>query len=687
MENFFADTQNNEHTMILKCFLIVISLTLAVSCSTSQYYSTKNKKAIKLFEQGKVAPAQSIDQQTRTPNYKEGIRLMERAIKKAPNFWEAHMFAGEMSELIHDYPAAIYHFKKALSLNPKPSSTGSTYFYLANLQLAVGDYDAAINNIDLFQTFRNANPKLLKNAQQIRANCVFAKHAMENPSSFNPINIGPGINTKDPEYFPTITVDGKTILFTRQITDSRVNTPSKTQEDFFISHLTSDTIWQTAIAMPSNVNTVNNEGAPSISADGRSLVFVACPDITGGNYGTDRNGQGSCDLFYSKKLGNTWTNPINLPGKVNTPAWESQPSLSADGKTMYFIRRVSRRGEPRNSDIFVTHLDHNGKWGVAKRLPSYINTPGLEESVLIHPDGKTLYFASRGHIGMGGLDLFLCRLNNDGTWSKPENLGYPINTKYDENSLMVSPNGEIAFFASDREGGFGNLDIYYFTMPESLRPTKTLYFEGLVYNINTRKPIPGKFELIDIATGELVIVSEADRLTGEFIVSLPTNREYALNVSYPGYTFFSKNVNMKSPENLDAIHMDMPMIPIEKSNSEPIILANIFFDLAQSTLREESYVELTKLLEFLKENASIKIEIGGHTDSRGDGTKNKILSENRAKSVEEYLISKGIDRNRLTSKGYASTKPIYTDAQIKAMSSGQEKAHQSNRRTEYKIIK
>ena len=675
--------------MIMKYFLIAFSLMFFASCSTAQHYSTKSKKAIKLFEQGKAAPSQSIDQRTHTPNYKEGIRLMEQALEKDPNFWEAHMFAGEMCELIRDYPNAIDHYNKALAINPQPSSTGSTYFYLANLQQAVGDYDSAIKNIDLFQTFRNANPDLVQNSHEIRANCVFAKESMENPLNFNPINIGPGINTADPEYFPTITVDGKTILFTRRIADGRVETPIKEQEDFYVSQLSEGNIWQTAIAMPSNVNTVNNEGAPTIAADGRSLVFVACPDVTGTNYGDNRDGRGSCDLFYTKKLGNRWTNPVNLPGAVNTFAWESQPSLSADGKTMYFVRRVSRRGEQKNSDIFVTRLDKNGNWGTAERLPDYINTPGLEESVLIHPDGKTLYFASRGHIGMGGLDLFMCRLDNNGNWSKPENLGYPINTKYDENSLMVSPDGEIAFFASDREGGYGDLDIYYFAMPKELRPTKTLYFEGLVFDINTRKPIPGKFQLVDIKTGEEVIISEADNLTGEFMVTLPTNREYALNVTFPGYAFFSQNFDMKNPENLEAIHMDVPMVPIGGDNSQPIVLANVFFDLAKSTLRQESYLELNKLVEFLKENESVKIEIGGHTDSRGDNSKNIELSKNRAKSVQDYLVSKGIESARLTSKGYASTKPVFTDAAIEAMNTDaqKEKGHQSNRRTEYKIVK
>ncbi len=671
----------------MKYLVFILSIVIFSSCSTAQHYSSKSKKAIKLFEQGKNTPSQTLDPVTHKPNFRQGLKYLNQAIEKDPSFWEAHMMAGEFAEMLGDYEQAIDHFKKALAINPQRQSTGSTYFFLANLQQAVGDYDDAIRNIDLFQQFKNANDELIRKSYTIRESCVFAKAAIGNPIDFNPINIGPGINTAQPEYFPTITVDGKTILFTRRIKDGRVRGPIAEQEDFFVSQLSNKNIWQTAVEMPPNVNTINNEGAPTIAPDGRSLVFVACPDATGTDYGVNRNGRGSCDLFYTKKLGSRWTNPVNLPGKVNSYHWETQPSLSSDGKTMYFIRGIRGRNQTQNSDIYVTKLQADGTWGTAVRLPDHINTPDQEESVLIHPDGKTLYFASRGHVGMGGSDLFVSRMDKDGNWSKPENLGYPINTKYDENSLMVSPDGEIAFFASDREGGFGGLDIYYFQMPEHLRPTKTLYFEGLVYDIKTRQPVAGKFQLIDLATGKEVIYSEADKLTGEFMVSLPVNKEYALNVSYPGYAFFSQNFNMTNPEGLEAIHMDVPMVPL-KDGGQSIILANVFFDLNKSTLRKTSFIELDKLVSFLNENKEVKIEIGGHTDSRGDAQKNITLSNNRAKSVYEYAVSKGIDKTRLSFKGYGSTQPVHSDEEIAKMTTKKEKeaAHQANRRTEYKVV-
>jgi outer membrane protein OmpA-like peptidoglycan-associated protein len=252
---------------------------------------------------------------------------------------------------------------------------------------------------------------------------------------------------------------------------------------------------------------------------------------------------------------------------------------------------------------------------------------------------------------------------------------------------MVSPDGDIAFFASDREGGFGDLDIYYFEMPEEMKPVKTLYFEGLVFDAITKKPVPGKFQLIDVKTGQEVIRSEADQISGEFLVSLPVNQEYALSVSYPGYSFYSKNFNLTIAEDQEAMHLDIPMIPL--GSELPVLLANVFFDLNKTELRSESFSELNKLKDLLQKNTTLKIEIGGHTDTRGDAIENQKLSEGRANSVRNYLIQQGIVADRLVAKGFGESQPIVSDDEIAKLktSKEQEKAHQSNRRTEYKFLK
>ncbi|WP_343632579.1 OmpA family protein [Fluviicola sp.] len=670
----------------MKNGLLVLFLLAMASCSTAQMtYSTKNKKAIELYEQARNEPGKSVDPRTHGPNFAGAISLLDKALEKDPNFWEAHMVEAEMYEELNQPYKAIEHYRKAIAINPNPTSGGAVYFYLGTMEYSVGEYENAAKSLTEFTKAKGAHPENVARANQLINDCAFAIEAMKNPTQFKPVNLGPGVNTKDAEYFPTITVDGKTLLFTRRIEDKRVPVYGE-QEDFYVSNLSTFKTWETAIPMPKNINTVRNEGAPTISADGRNLIFVACDDESG-SYGEGRKGKGSCDLFYTKRLGNQWVDPVNLPGAINTGNWETQPSLSADGKTLYFVRRVMTKSGIPDSDIYTSTLKDDGTWNTPVRLPSTINTPYMEESVLIHPDGKTLYFSSQGHRGMGGLDIFVSRMNDKGEWGQAENLGYPINSSADENSLLVSADGEIAFFASDREGGFGKLDLYYFVLPEKFRPVKTLYFDGLVFDAVTKKPLPGKFSLVNIKTGVEVIKSEADQVNGTFTVSLPINEEYALSVSYPGYTFYSQNFNMTVADNQESFHMDVPMNPIVAG--PPTALRNVFFDLDKATLRPESYVELNKLRDFLKANPAIKIEIGGHTDTRGDEAANLKLSDARAKSVKDYLIQQGIEATRLSSKGYGETMPIFTDEAIAKMTkeSEKEKAHQENRRTEYKILK
>lgn len=669
-----------------KFLFLFFSFSLLLNgCATAQMgYGTKNKKAIKLFEEARQAPSQNYNIETGMPDYQAGIDLLIKALDKDNDFLEAHQLIGDFYRRIGQSKEAVYHFKRALEISPSANLNGLLYVDIGALQMRNKEYDDALKYFDMALNMndRAVSDQVKNMASQMKEDAVFAMEALKNPKNIEPINIGPGINTEHPEYFPTLTVDGQTMLFTRELPNND-NSP-RGQEDFFVSQLSEKNIWMKATPMPRNINTSNNEGAPTISADGRTLVFVACSDRTGVNYGSGREGKGSCDLFVTKRLGKRWVDPVNLPGKVNTYTWETQPSLSADGKTLYFIRRVGRTGSKR-SDIFKSTLQEDGTWGQAEPLPMNINTPNEETSVLIHPDGQTLYFSSNGHVGMGGIDIYMSRKDPLGNWGDPINLGYPINTENNENSLLVGPDGEVAFFASDRPGGYGDLDIYYFILPEEYRPIKTIHFEGIVYDATTNKPLKGKFELIDLSTGEQVVQSTSDPVTGEFMVALPTGREYALNVSYPGYSFFSKNFNMTA-EGDKAIRMDVPMIPL--TNDKPILLANVFFDLGKSTLRKESFVELNKLYDFLTENKEVKIEIGGHTDTRGDDQDNMELSQNRAKAVYDYLVNKGVDASRLSHKGYGETKPINTDEEIEKLASDSQKeaAHQENRRTEYKIL-
>ena len=526
-------------------------------------------------------------------------------------------------------------------------------------------------------------------------NSEFAIEAKKNPVPFEPVNVGTGVNTYDPEYFPTLTVDQKQLLFTRRVTSSS----GQWQEDFFISN-DQDGYWGPGDPMPGNINTSFNEGAPTFAPDGRTLIFVGCA-IDRVGYGGNRRGYGSCDLFITQKFGKEWSDPINLPGQVNTKNWESQPSLSSDGKTLYFIRGLIQGTggrNKRNGDIYVSTLQEDGSWGKPEKLPPNINTPYSESSCLIHPDGKTLYFASNGHLGMGGYDLYMTQKQPDGSWSDPVNLGYPINTHHDENSLLVFADGKLAIFASDRPGGIGSLDLYQFELPKHAQPTKTIYMTGTVFDVVTKKTLGAEFSLKDIETGEEVVRSFSDPTNGTFLVSLPINREYGLFVKKEGYHDYSINFNLEVPENTEEpYHQDVPMVPLTNTNEE-IPLANVFFDLDKATLRKESYLELNKFAQFLKDNPTMKIELQGHTDAQGDDDHNMDLSQRRAKAVYDYLVTQGVDPKQMTHKGYGETKPsrffqdgqqiVRTEDWIESLPTDKEKryAHQQNRRTVYIVL-
>lgn len=674
--------------------LLFILLLSFASLSQPGAWDTKCKKAIKLVEAGMDASRQ-VDLQTGQPNFAAAIPYFDKAIEKDPEFTDAYIIKADYAARMGKNQMAIDSYRKAIAINPAISATGYIYYDLAVLEWAQGDYEEALKHGKQYKSYKNANPDLLKETDWLIVNCEFAVEAIKNPLPFKPKNIGAGVNSADPEYFPTLTVDQKQLLFTRRVTDTR---NGYAQEDFFIS-TDMDGHWSKGLPMPPNINTFNNEGAPTFAPDGRTLIFVGCIDPRYG-YGDGRRGYGSCDLFVTEKIGEKWLDPINLPGSVNSKHWETQPSLSSDGKTLYFIRgnvRSSGGRNKRNGDIYVAKKGADGRWGMPEKLPNNINTPASESSVLIHPDGKTLYFASNGHIGMGGSDLYMTTLQPDGSWSDPKNLGYPINSSGNENSLLVYSNGEVAIFGSDRAGGLGLLDLYSFEMPESIRPTRTIYMTGLVYDQVTNKKLGADFKLIELETGKEVVVSKSDPENGSFLVTLPINKDYALLVNKEGYNPYSVNFKLTVPENSsEPYNRNVPLVPINNSGGV-VELANVFFDLDSYNLRKESFIELDKFAEFLNQNKDLNIELQGHTDAQGDDKRNMELSANRAKAVLDYLVKKGVDSNRLTSKGYGETQPntveidgkmvTLTEAYINSLESAKDRraAHQLNRRTMYKI--
>lgn len=650
----------------MRNFCLIFLLSIGVlSCKAQTPLSTTNKKATKAYELAR--------QCLNLYNYTCALEELAKAKKADPNFVEAYMLQANIHLELRQWEQAETEFEKSFAINP--SFFPAAYYDCGQAEMKQGKYAEAKAHFETFlKTKRSGTPsRLSDDAEKQIANCDFAVNAMANPVPFKPVNMGPAINTPACEYFPNVTADDNTFLFTR---NSIVTGPNgvgqRSQEDFYISYRGDDGKWSTAKNLGPPINTQGNEGAPSLSADGRYLYFAACEEIDG--YGGGRMGYGSCDIFFTQKVNGQWTRAVNVGAPVNTSAWETQPSFSSDGRTLYYIS--NRRDGYGSNDIWMCTLNDSGKWGKPVNLGKDINTPGKEEAVFIHPDNQTLYFASDGHTGMGGLDLYMCRRDSLGNWGKPVNLGYPINTFADESGMIVNGKGDLAYYSSTREGTNGCDDIYYFEIPKPMQPVAVTYMKGKVYDKKTKAPLGASFDLIDLATGKTIVSSNSDPVTGEFLVCIPQNKNYALNVNRSQYLPYSESFWMQESTNPgQPYHMDVPLTPVEVGS--PTVLKNVYFDVDKWDLKPASTAELDRMVAWLKANPNVHGEIGGHTDNTGDKKHNQELSQKRAKSVYDYLVAHGVDGTRLTYKGYGDAVPLVPN--------DSPENRQQNRRTEFKI--
>jgi outer membrane protein OmpA-like peptidoglycan-associated protein/tetratricopeptide (TPR) repeat protein len=589
---------------------------------------------------------------------------------------------------------AIPHLEKALQLNPAVDP--QVRFVLGKAYQLDMQWDKAITE---FRAFQKTIPdpaefkEILDEVNKHIEECLTGKEMVKKPIRVFIDNAGPEINSPFPDYGPVINADESVMIFTsrRPTTTGGQIDPAINEyfEDIYISTRTNGK-WSPATNMGKPINTEDHDANSGLSADGQKfLIYI---------------GKNNGDLYEAELKGESWSKPERMNKNINTDYHESSACYSPDGKSVYFVTDKPDGGLG-NRDIYVSMRDEKGKWGKAVNLGPTINTQYGEEGVFMHPDGKTLYFSSQGHKTMGGYDIFKSVFEN-GKWSTPENLGYPVNTPDDDVFFVLSASGRHGYYASFNASGFGEKDIYQITFlgPEkpmilnnednllasqaapvkeivmaptvAIKEAQLTILKGVITDDVTRKPLEATIELIDNQRNEVVASFTSNSSTGKYLVSLPAGRNYGIAVKKENYLFHSENFDIPATAAYQEVTKDVALKNVAVGSK--IILKNIFFDFDKATLRPESTNELERLTKLLNDVPTLKIEISGHTDSKGADDYNKKLSNSRAKSVVDYLVSKGISAGRLTFAGYGEEQPI--------SSNDTDEGRQMNRRTEFKIL-
>ncbi len=633
-------------------FFLMASTTFAQSVHT---YTSKSKKAISFYEE-------STNYFVRR-QYGYALELLEKAVDKDHGFAEAHLRLSKIYAALGDQGKSVAHLQKVVKSQYDNPSFIEAHLLLAHEHFKQENFPEARKLVQKILAFPRASKIIQADARHLLQNIDFTEVAIQNPLPFHPEPVSAVVNQLPLQYFPVLTVDEQTMIFT-----GRQGITPQYDEDIYFSEKDEEGNWTAPKSLSQHINSPLNEGTCTISADGRTLILTSCQE---------RSGFGSCDLYISYRTGEEWTPPKNLGAQVNSGAWESQPSLSADGRTLYFVS--DRNGGAGRRDIYVSTLDEQDQWQKAQNLGPSINTARDEVSPFIHVNGQTLYFASDGFPGFGSFDLYVAE-KKEQEWSTPKNLGYPINNCQDQSGLFITANGQDAYYSQEeqRNGEYVSSQIYTFVIPEVIRVShRSSYVKGHVFDAVTKDPLQAKVELVDLQKQSRISKVTSDPKTGEYMMVLTEGADYGLYVDREGYLFQSLTFAEKKQEKINQpVTIDIYLEPILKGKET--VLNNIFFDTDQYKIKEISKPELDKVIDFLQKNPTIRIAINGHTDNVGTPAYNQTLSTNRAKAVYEYLMGSGIEGERLEYKGYGQTKPVADN--------DTEEGRQKNRRIAFEII-
>lgn len=637
-----------------KSMMLVLLLFISgVVAAQQDNFSTKDRKAINHYNEA--------DKLFRKRQFNEGLEQLHKAVDRDPNFAEAHLLLGNTYKIMMDQENYKRHYEKYVALKPDSREATPLRMLLGELSILDGKYEEAVAYFDVVLADRNIRPEMAHRIKRHQATVEFASKAMKNPLPIKPILLSEPLNKFPMQYFPTLTADNQLLIFT-----AREGTEREDEENIYVSKQENGK-WSTPESISTNINSKANEGTSTISADGKVLVFTNC----------DRGkGLGSCDLFISYRTGDEWSKPLNLGPNVNSSFWDSQPSLSADGRMLFFTS--DRPGGYGKRDIWISTMDENDQWQKAVNAGAKINTTEEDLAPFIHVNGRTLFFSSTGHVGMGGYDLFYTERKNE-DWAEPKNVGYPLNTHMDDVGLFITADSKKGYYSiekrHDKKQAFSLL--YEFDVPEQLKiEHKAAYVAGKVFDEETKAPLGAVVELSDLASGKTVQKVKADPVNGEYLIILTEGSRYALYVNKPGYLFKSLYFDYQKQQSSNSIKKDIPLSVIKPGMST--VLNNLFFDSGKYNLLPESVTELEKLIAFLKNNPEVKIEIAGHTDNVGSDKDNLLLSNNRAMTVYTFLLKHNIAKDRIRYKGYGKSNPIAPN--------DSDENRQLNRRIEFRII-
>jgi len=640
--------------------LLCIALSiLPAGPAAAQSKPIANTKARNLFEKAQA--------QAKERNFDKAIETLKVLNEKFPSLGEPYILKGSLLKAMGENRGAFEAYRDGLGKVALDPARAMEYYTLADLAMSFGDYATASDNYKRYIKTAPRGQRFVFRAQRQLLNCDFAVKAMANPVGSTPERLSEPLNTARFQYFPALTADNRFLLYTARPT-------AQSDEDLYISKQNKDGSMGQPVPISTAINTPYNEGAGTISGDGKTLVFASC----------DRpNAVGNCDLYISRRTGNNWSKPQNLGRNVNSVEWDSQPTLSADGRTLYFTS--TRRGGKGQEDIYVTTLQPDGTWALARNLGEPVNTPGKDMAPFIHASGTTLYYVTDGLVGMGGLDVYRCELPSGGTkWSEPQNLGYPLNTFENEASLFISSDNRRGFCSRSRAAEPGvksererPVELFAFEVPQPVKARETsTYTQGRVFDAVTKKPIQADVQLYDLLTDELTQYVTSDPEDGDYTVVLNEGRQYAMYAAANKYLMRSLSFDYSDKRSFDPLTLDIYLEPLRAGRS--IVLNNLFFNTNEFELKPNSRTELNRLIQFMRQYQDVAVEISGHTDDVGADTDNMTLSQNRARAVYNYLVEHGVKATRLRYKGYGETKPLAAN--------DTEQHRQQNRRIEFRIL-